>query len=52
VTYIVYPDEGHGFARPENAQDFYGRVEDFLAAHLGGRAEPWKAVPGCTAEVR
>ncbi len=52
VTYVVYPDEGHGFARPENALDFHGRVEEFLAKHLGGRAEPWQAVPGATAEVR
>ena len=52
VTYIVYPDEGHGFARPENNLDFYGRVEEFLAKHLGGRAEPWKKIAGSTAEVR
>jgi dipeptidyl aminopeptidase/acylaminoacyl peptidase len=52
VTYVVYPDEGHGFARPENNLDFYGRVEDFLAKHLGGRAEPWKKVAGATAELR
>ena len=52
VTYVVYPDEGHGFARPENNLDFYGRVEEFLAKHLGGRAEPWKKVTGATAEVR
>ena len=52
VTYIVYPDEGHGFARPENNLDFYGRVEEFLAKHLGGRAEPWKKIAGTTAEVR
>lgn len=52
VTYIVYPDEGHGFARPENQIDFYGRVEEFLAKHLGGRAEPWKKIKGSTAEVR
>lgn len=52
VTYIVYPDEGHGFARPENNLDFYGRVEEFLAKHLGGRAEPWKKIEGATAEVR
>ncbi|MGI8890547.1 MAG: S9 family peptidase [Chthoniobacterales bacterium] len=52
VTYIVYPDEGHGFARPENNRDFYGRVEEFLAKHLGGRAEPWKTIEGATAEVR
>jgi len=52
VVYVVYPDEGHGFARPENNLDFYGRVEEFLAKHLGGRAEPWKKIEGSTAEVR
>jgi dipeptidyl aminopeptidase/acylaminoacyl peptidase len=38
VEYIVYPDEGHGFARPENRLDFYGKSEKFLARYLGGRA--------------
>jgi dipeptidyl aminopeptidase/acylaminoacyl peptidase len=52
VTYVVYPDEGHGFARPENQFDFYGRVEEFLVKRLGGRAEPWKKIDGATAEVR
>jgi dipeptidyl aminopeptidase/acylaminoacyl peptidase len=52
VTYVVYPDEGHGFARPQNQMDFYGRVEEFLAKHLGGRAEPWKKIEGATAELR
>jgi dipeptidyl aminopeptidase/acylaminoacyl peptidase len=52
VTYVVYPDEGHGFSRPENDLDFLGRAEEFLATCLGGRAEPWKAVPGSTAELR
>ncbi|MBA2435867.1 MAG: hypothetical protein H0V54_12445 [Chthoniobacterales bacterium] len=52
VIYVLYPDEGHGFARPENNRDFYGRVEEFLAKHLGGRAEPWKKVEGATAELR
>ncbi|MBA2742946.1 MAG: S9 family peptidase [Chthoniobacterales bacterium] len=52
VVYVVYPDEGHGFARPENNLDFYGRVEEFLAKHLRGRAEPWKKIAGATAEVR
>ncbi len=37
VTYVVYPDEGHGFARPENAMDFNARAEAFLARCLGGR---------------
>lgn len=52
VTFVVYPDEGHGFARPANNLDFYGRAEEFLATHLGGRKEPWRAVQGATAEVR
>jgi len=51
VTYIQYPDEGHGFQRPENNLDFFGRVEEFLAKNLGGRAEPWKKVDGSTAQV-
>jgi dipeptidyl aminopeptidase/acylaminoacyl peptidase len=52
VTFVVYPDEGHGFARPANNLDFFGRAEEFLRQYLGGRCEPWQAVPGATAEVR
>jgi dipeptidyl aminopeptidase/acylaminoacyl peptidase len=44
VEYVVYPDEGHGFARPENRLDFYGRAESFLSKHLGGRSEPVSAI--------
>lgn len=40
VTYLVYPDEGHGFVRPENKLSYYAVVEAFLAKHLGGRYEP------------
>ncbi len=40
VTYVLYPDEGHGFARPGNRLSFYAIVEGFLAEHLGGAAEP------------
>ena len=40
VTYLVYPDEGHGFARPENNITFVAAAEAFLAKYLGGRAEP------------
>ncbi|KPF61935.1 S9 family peptidase [Porphyrobacter sp. AAP60] len=40
VTYVLYPDEGHGFARPENNIAFYAIAENFLAACIGGRAEP------------
>jgi len=40
VTYVLYPDEGHGFARPQNRMSFYSVAEHFLAANLGGRTEP------------
>jgi dipeptidyl aminopeptidase/acylaminoacyl peptidase len=40
VTYVYYPDEGHGFRRPENRRSFTAVVEAFLAKHLGGRCEP------------
>jgi dipeptidyl aminopeptidase/acylaminoacyl peptidase len=52
VTFVVYSDEGHGFARPENNLDFDGRTEEFLHGCLGGRFEPWEKVPGSTAEVK
>jgi dipeptidyl aminopeptidase/acylaminoacyl peptidase len=34
VEYLLFPDEGHGFARPENRLKFYAAAERFLAAHL------------------
>ncbi len=40
VDYYVFPDEGHGFARPENRLAFYSAAEQFLAKHLGGTAQP------------
>ncbi|NIA14676.1 MAG: prolyl oligopeptidase family serine peptidase [Nitrospiraceae bacterium] len=40
VTYVLFPDEGHGFARPENRLSFDAVAESFLAQHLGGRYEP------------
>lgn len=40
VTYVLYPDEGHGFAKPANNIAFYAIAENFLAQCLGGRAEP------------
>jgi len=52
VEYVVYTDEGHGFARPENRLDFYGRAEEFLAECLGGKAEPHREVKGSSAQVR
>lgn len=43
VTYVIYADEGHGFARPENRTSFYAISEGFLARCLGGRQEPMGA---------
>ena len=37
--YMLFPDEGHGFAKPENRMTFYAAAEKFLARYLGGRAE-------------
>jgi dienelactone hydrolase len=52
VDFVVYPDEGHGFGRPENNLDFFGRAEEFLERHLGGRAEPRQEVAGSSVVVR
>ncbi|HEY7751167.1 MAG TPA: S9 family peptidase [Ignavibacteriaceae bacterium] len=40
VSYVLYPDEGHGFARPENRLSFNAVTEIFLAQFLGGRYQP------------
>ena len=40
MTYVLYPDEGHGFARPENSLSFFAVTEAFLAECLGGLYEP------------
>jgi len=37
--YMLFPDEGHGFAKPENRLTFYAAAEKFLARYLGGRYE-------------
>jgi dipeptidyl aminopeptidase/acylaminoacyl peptidase len=42
VTYVLYPDEGHGFSQPGNRISSYAVIEAFLAQHLGGaRFEPF-----------
>ena len=40
VTYVLYPDEGHGFRKPANSKSFWAVVEAFLAKNLGGGSEP------------
>jgi len=52
VEYVVYADEGHGFARPENRMHFYSRVEQFFAKYLGGRAEPATDIQGHSGQDR
>ncbi len=39
VIYLLYSDEGHGFARPENRLSYYAVIDASLAEHLGGRCE-------------
>lgn len=40
VTYVLYPDEGHGFQKPENNLSFFAVAESFLGTCLGGRVQP------------
>jgi len=40
VTYVLYPDEGHGFSGEQNRMSFNAVTESFLSQHLGGRVEP------------
>jgi dipeptidyl aminopeptidase/acylaminoacyl peptidase len=52
VTYVLYPDEGHGFVRPTNRLSFYAVAEAFLAQVLGGRTEAiGDAFKGSTIQV-
>lgn len=52
VTYVNFPDEGHGFARPENRLAFYSVMEGFLGECLGGRSEDFgTAFEGSTIQV-
>jgi dipeptidyl aminopeptidase/acylaminoacyl peptidase len=40
VTYLLFPNEGHGLARPQNRMAWYAAVEGFLGQCLGGVVEP------------
>jgi dipeptidyl aminopeptidase/acylaminoacyl peptidase len=40
VSYVVYPDEGHGFQKPPNRLSYIAMTEAFFARHLGGAFEP------------
>ena len=52
VEYVLYKDEGHGFARPENRLHFYAIAEEFLAKYLGGKFEPVGFIEGHSGLVR
>ena len=52
VTYVNFPDEGHGFARPENRLAFFSVMEGFLEGCLGGESEPVTTeIEDSTAEI-
>jgi dipeptidyl aminopeptidase/acylaminoacyl peptidase len=40
VSYVLFPDEGHGFQKPANRIAFNAVAEIFLAEHLGGVYQP------------
>ena len=52
VEYVLYEDEGHGFARPENRLHFYAIAEEFLAKYLGGKFEPAGSIDGHSGVVK
>lgn len=53
VFYLLYPDEGHGLARPENRLSFYAYAEAFLANILGGGYLPHdNKFPGSSVEIK
>jgi len=53
VTYLLYPDEGHGLVRPENKLSMYAHIEAFLAKFAGGRYTPHNNnFPGSSIEVK
>jgi dienelactone hydrolase len=53
VTYIVYPDEGHGFNKPPNRISYIAIAEAFFARHLGGACEAIvEDLDGSSHEVR
>ncbi|ORZ36480.1 Alpha/Beta hydrolase protein [Catenaria anguillulae PL171] len=58
VYYVMYPDEGHGFARPVNRIDHFQKAELFLSKYMGEKVRTQEGlslfdnVEGSTAEVR
>ena len=53
VTYVVYPDEGHGFHKPPNRLSYIAIAEAFFARYLGGACEAvGRDFDGSSHEVR
>lgn len=53
VYYIVYENEGHGFAIEANRLEFAGRIEEFLYNHVPGvECQMFEEIPNSTAHVR
>lgn len=52
VTYIVFENEGHGFANPDNNKRFTALAEAFLAQTLGGKLQPAEPDETCDAFLR
>ncbi len=40
VEYLLFPDEGHEFVKPQNRLKCFAATEEFLLQYLGGRFEP------------
>jgi dipeptidyl aminopeptidase/acylaminoacyl peptidase len=53
VSYVLFPDEGHGFQRKPNRLAFFAAMEAFLSAHIGGQYQPATAeeLAGTTVKV-
>ncbi|MFO8183373.1 MAG: S9 family peptidase [Candidatus Aegiribacteria sp.] len=53
VYYLVYENEGHGFAIEANRLEFAGRVEEFLYTHVPGvECQMYEEIPNSTVQVR
>ena len=53
ITYMLFPNETHGFSQTRNWQTTWAVAESFFAQHLGGRAQPLgRDYPSRAAELR
>lgn len=53
VYYVIYDNEGHGFAIEANRLEFAGRVEEFLYNHVPGvECQMFEEIPNSTSHVR